>query len=53
VTSELAKIRDEVGAEWFDEHGRADQSRRLFESVALDDDFAEFLTLPAYEELEG
>jgi malate synthase len=53
ATSELEKIRDEVGAEWFEKHGRADQSRRLFESVALDDRFAEFLTLPAYEELEG
>jgi malate synthase len=52
ATSELERIRDEVGAEWFDEHGRADQSRRLFESVALDERFVEFLTLPAYEELE-
>ena len=52
-TSELEKIRGEVGAEWFDEHGRADQSRRLFESVALDEKFVDFLTLPAYEELEG
>src|SRR4051794_8124921 len=51
-TEQLEKIRDEVGAEWFDEHGRADQSRRLFESVALADELAEFLTLPAYEELE-
>ncbi len=52
-TEQLEKIRDEVGAEWFDEHGRADQSRRLFESVGLSDEFVEFLTLPAYEELEG
>ena len=43
----------QVGAHWFDDHGRADQSRRLLESVALAQDFAEFLTLPAYEELEG
>jgi malate synthase len=27
-----------------------DQARALFERVALDDDFADFLTLPAYEE---
>ena len=52
-TSELERIRDEVGAEWFEKHGRAEQSRRLFESVALSDDFPEFLTLPAYEQLEG
>jgi len=31
---------------------RAEESRRLFEQVALADDFAEFLTLPAYELLE-
>ena len=53
ATEQLDRIRDEVGAEWFEKHGRADQSRRLFESVALSDEFAEFLTLPAYEELEG
>jgi len=53
ATEQLERIRDEVGAEWFEQHGRADQSRRLFESVALSDKFAEFLTLPAYEELEG
>jgi malate synthase len=53
ATQQLERIRDEVGPEWFEKHGRADQSRRLFESVALSDEFAEFLTLPAYEELEG
>ena len=52
TASELERIRDEVGAEWFEPHGRADQSRRLFEQVALSDEFVEFLTLPAYEELE-
>jgi malate synthase len=31
---------------------RADEARRLFESVALDDDFVEFLTLPAYEHID-
>jgi malate synthase len=51
-TEELERIESEVGSEWFEEHGRADQSRRLFESVALSDEFVEFLTLPAYEELE-
>ena len=28
-------------------------SRELFERVALSDEFVEFLTLPAYERLEG
>jgi malate synthase len=46
---ELARIRDEVGAEWFEAHGRAEESRALFEQVALADDLPEFLTIPAYE----
>jgi malate synthase len=50
---QLDRIKSEVGEEWFAEHGRADQSRRLFEAVALSDEFVGFLTLPAYEELEG
>jgi malate synthase len=51
-TEELERIESEVGSEWFAKHGRAEQSRRLFEQVALSDEFVEFLTLPAYEELE-
>ena len=51
--SELAKIREEIGDdEWFQREGRPDLSRSLFERVALSgDEFVEFLTLPAYEEL--
>jgi len=51
---ELEKIRAEIGDdEWFTEQGRPDLSRSLFERVALSgaDEFVEFLTLPAYEEL--
>jgi malate synthase len=51
-TEELERIESEVGSEWFEKYGRAEQSRRLFERVALSDKFVEFLTLPAYEELE-
>jgi malate synthase len=51
--SELEKIRTEIGDdEWFQREGRPDLSRSLFERVALSgDEFVEFLTLPAYEEL--
>jgi malate synthase len=51
--SELDKIREEIGDdEWFEREGRPDLSRSLFERVALSgDEFVEFLTLPAYEEL--
>jgi malate synthase len=51
-TSELEKIRSEIGDdEWFEKEGRPDLSRALFERVALSEEFIEFLTLPAYEEL--
>jgi malate synthase len=51
--SELERIRAEVGDdEWFETQGRPDLSRSLFERVALSgEEFVEFLTLPAYEEL--
>jgi malate synthase len=50
---ELEKIRGEIGDDdWFQNQGRPDLSRALFERVALSgDEFVEFLTLPAYEEL--
>jgi malate synthase len=52
--SELERIRKEVADdEWFYSQGRPNLSRELFERVALSDDFVEFLTLPAYERLEG
>jgi len=53
AASELEKMREEIGDdEWFEREGRPDLSRSLFERVALSgDEFVEFLTLPAYEEL--
>src|SRR5688572_30103941 len=52
ATSELERIRSEIGDdEWFEKEGRPDLSRSLFEKVALSEEFIEFLTLPAYEEL--
>jgi malate synthase len=50
---ELEKIRAEVGDEFFHSQGRPQESRELFEDVALSDRFADFLTIPAYERLEG
>jgi malate synthase len=50
---ELERIRGEIADDdWFETQGRPDLSRSLFERVALSgNDFVEFLTLPAYEEL--
>ncbi len=52
ATDELEKIRSEVGDEFFRTQGRPEESRSLFEGVALSDEFVEFLTLPAYEHLD-
>ena len=41
----------EVGDEVW-EKGRPDETREVFESVALGDDFPEFLTMPAYKYLD-
>jgi len=50
--SELERIRSEIGDDdWFESEGRPELSRSLFERVALSEEFVEFLTLPAYEEL--
>ena len=48
IDEELATIREAVGEETF-EKGRWQDARDVFESVALSDDYVEFLTLPAYE----
>jgi len=49
---ELEKVREQVGDEFFYSKGRPKESRELFERVALSDEFVEFLTLPAYEQLD-
>ncbi|AEV87494.1 malate synthase [Actinoplanes sp. SE50] len=44
---ELAKIKETAG-----EGGRFDDARKLFERVALADDFADFLTSAAYDSID-
>ncbi|MGI8684893.1 MAG: malate synthase A [Acidimicrobiales bacterium] len=51
VDDEMSRLRDALGAARFD-GGRFGDARRLFERVALDEGFPEFLTLPAYEVLD-
>jgi malate synthase len=46
LDEETARIRDEVGEAGA---GHLERARALFERVALDDHFADFLTLPAYD----
>ena len=50
VDEELAAIRDKIGEEAL-AAGAWDDARSLFTRMALADDFAEFLTLPAYERM--
>jgi malate synthase len=51
LDEEMARIRADVGDEVW-EKGRPDETRAVFERVALGEDFPEFLTLPAYEYLD-
>jgi len=49
---ELEKIRAFIDDdEWFETQGRPKLSKELFERVALADEFLQFLTIPAYDEL--
>jgi malate synthase len=50
IEEELEAIRDKVGAEVFDQ-GRWDDARALFTDLALADELADFLTIPAYERM--
>jgi len=51
VRPQLLERRAEFGNERF-ERSRADESRALFEEVALGDELVEFLTIPAYGYLD-
>jgi malate synthase len=51
LDAEMEKIRAEVGDEVW-EKGRPEETRAIFERVALGEDFPEFLTLPAYEYID-
>ncbi|AWI31842.1 malate synthase A [Streptomyces sp. ICN441] len=52
AAEELAAIREEIGEEAF-AAGRWQQAHDLLLHVSLDADYADFLTLPAYEQLVG
>jgi malate synthase len=51
LDEEMARIHSEVGDETW-EAGRPEETREIFERMALSDDFPLFLTIPAYEYLE-
>jgi malate synthase len=48
---ELEKIRRSVGDDFFAK-GRYDEAQKIFEEVALSEEFREFLTIPAYEHID-
>ena len=47
VGEELEKLRQYLGETQWDA-GRYPEAARMFEQMCVDDDFVEFLTLPAY-----
>jgi malate synthase A len=51
LAEELAQIRAELGDRWA--QSRFDDAARLFERLSTADECASFLTLPAYELLDG
>jgi malate synthase len=51
LREEMDRIHSEVGDEVW-EKGRPDETREVFEKVALGEEFPDFLTLPAYEYLD-
>ncbi|MET9883007.1 malate synthase A [Streptomyces sp. NPDC006430] len=52
AAEELAAVRAEIGDEAF-AAGKWQQAHDLLLKVALDADYADFLTLPAYDQLDG
>jgi malate synthase len=48
---ELDKLREAHGAQAYDE-GRFSEAAQIFETVALNETFVEFLTLPAYDQID-
>ena len=50
IDEEIGKIEQSAGADAF-AGGHWDDARSLFTEMALADDFADFLTLPAYEQM--
>ncbi|MFK0120306.1 malate synthase A [Streptomyces sp. NPDC090994] len=52
AAEELAAVRAEIGEDAFTS-GNWQQAHDLLLTVSLDDDYADFLTLPAYEQLKG
>ena len=52
LPEELAKVRQLLGEQQYGA-GQYEEAARMFEQLTLDDKFADFLTLPAYEYLIG
>jgi malate synthase len=48
LPQELSKVREILGEKQYGA-GKYDEAAKMFEKLTLDDDFADFLTLPAYD----
>ena len=52
IMEELQKLKDAFGEAEY-ENGKYEQAAEIFRKLIREDEFVEFLTLPAYEQLEG
>ena len=49
---ELQKLKDAFGEAEY-ENGKYEQAAEIFRKLIREDEFVEFLTLPAYEQVDG
>jgi malate synthase len=49
LSEEMTALRDELGESF--EAGKFDEAKALFRELCVQDQFTEFLTLPAYEQI--
>jgi len=50
LEEELGKIQSWIGQDWY-QKGKYGEAAELFDRITTSDQFAEFLTLPGYEQI--
>ena len=51
LADELPKVKDYLGDDAYGA-GKYDEGARLFDKITTDDEYVEFLTLPAYAQID-
>ncbi len=52
VPEELAKVRTQLGEDQFLHGGRYDQAAKLLDAIVTREDYFDFITLPAYDQID-